>query len=344
MQTLRIGVIGLGGICRARHIPGLQKIDGVQLAVVANRSRESSEKAASEFGIPEIAESWKEIIDRKDIDAVVIGTWPYMHHPISVAALQADKHVFCQARMAMNFKEAREMYHAAQLSKRVAMLCPVPFGLKYDKTVLRLIHEGRLGDIRLVVVRGFYDAFADADAPMSWRKDHRLSGLNALTLGMYIEVMHRWFGWTHCVAANTRIFTPERVDATGQTTPVRIPDQFIVLSSLDNGLQVQYTFSGAVRGGRDAIEIYGAKASLHYDVNADVLTWMHDGKPDEEVAVSPGDAYDVTNWRVERDFIDAIRDGNEYHPNFEDGVRYMQVIQAVYDSAAQQRFVTIEEP
>ena len=344
MQELRIGVIGLGGICRTRHIPGLKKIEGVNLAVVANRTRESSEKAAAEFGIAETAESWKEIVDRNDIDAVVIGTWPYMHHPVSVAALQAGKHVFCQARMAMNFKEAREMYHAAQLSDRVAMLCPVPFGLKYDRTVLRLIRDGELGEVRLAVVRAFYDSFADADAPMSWRKDHRLSGLNALTLGMYIEVMHRWFGWTRSLAANTRIFTPQRIDATGQSTPVRIPDQFLILSGMESGLQVQYTFSGAVRGGRDAIEIYGSKASLHYDVNADVLTWMRDGKPGDEVAVLPKDAYDVVNWRVECDFIDAIREGKEYHPNFEDGVRYMQVIQAVYDSAAQQRFVTIEEP
>lgn len=344
MQSLRIGVIGLGGICRTRHMPGLKRIDGVELAVVVNRTLESGEKAAREFDIPEVADSWKEIVDRSDIDAVVIGTWPYMHHPISVAALQAGKHVFCQARMAMNFKEAREMYHAAQLSNRVAMLCPVPFGLKYDTTIMRLIRGGELGDVRLATVRAFSETFADAGAPMSWRKDHRLSGLNALTLGMYIEVMHRWFGWTRSIAATTRIFTSQRIDATGQFKAVRIPDQFIILSGMAGGLQVQYTFSGAVRGGRDAIEIYGSKASLHYDVNADVLTWMRDGKPGEEVTVLPEETYDVANWRVERDFIDAIREGKEYHPNFEDGVRYMQVIQAVYDSAAQQRFVTIEEP
>jgi len=51
------------------------------------------------------------------------------------------------------------------------------------------------------------------------------------------------------------------------------------------------------------------------------------------------EAYDVENWCVEQDFIDAIRIGTPYHPDFEDGLRYMAVVQAVYKSAAQQKRV-----
>ncbi|HNT89427.1 MAG TPA: Gfo/Idh/MocA family oxidoreductase, partial [Candidatus Hydrogenedentes bacterium] len=125
MQQIRIGIVGLGGICRTRHVPGLRKIDGVEIVVVANRSRESGERAAREFDIPEVAESWRDVVAREDIDAVLIGTWPYMHREVSIAALNAGKHVFCQARMAMDYAEAREMRDAARRSSRVAMLCPV---------------------------------------------------------------------------------------------------------------------------------------------------------------------------------------------------------------------------
>ncbi|MBP8128475.1 MAG: Gfo/Idh/MocA family oxidoreductase [Candidatus Hydrogenedentes bacterium] len=343
MQKIRIGIVGLGGICRLRHVPGLRKIEGVELVVVANRSRESSERAAHEFGIPEIAESWRDVVDRDDLDAVLVGTWPCMHREVSIAALDSGKHVFCQARMAMNHAEAKEMRAAALRSNRVAMLCPVPYGLKYDRTVLRLIREGALGHVRLARVQGFYDTFAEADAPMTWRKDHRLSGLNALTLGMFIEVMHRWFGWTRAVAASTRTFIPERKDAEGRWTAVQIPDQFLINAVMQSGADVQYAFSGAVRDGRDIVEIYGTKASLHYDVLEDRMCWLRAGKPGEDVDVHPGDAYDVTDWRVERDFIDAIREGKEYHPNFADGLRYMQVLQAVYDAAERQAVVVLDD-
>ncbi len=100
MNTIRVGFVGLGGICRSRHVPGLRRLDGVDIVAVANRTRESSERAAAQFGIPEVCDSWQQIVERDDIDAVFIGTWPYLHKDVSIAALNSGKHVFCQARMA----------------------------------------------------------------------------------------------------------------------------------------------------------------------------------------------------------------------------------------------------
>ncbi len=343
MSTIRVGVIGLGGICRFRHAPGLQRIEGVELVAVANRSRESGQAAAEEFGIPDVHESWMEIVSREDIDAIVIGTWPYMHHPISIAALQAGKHVFCQARMAMNLTEAKEMHEVAHLSKRVAMLCPVPFGLSIDRTIARMLAEGTLGDIHLVRVKSLSDASVDPEAPMDWRKDHRLSGLNALTMGMYIEVLHRWFGPTRSVHAETQIRTPARRDLTGQTTQVKVPDQVLFNTTMDNGVVAQCVISGLALHGRDAIDIYGSKQVLHYDVWSDSLYTVNENGQTEKAEILPEDNYDVENWRVEQDFIDAIREGKEYHPDFLDGLRYMQVVQAIHDSAKERRTIELEE-
>ncbi|MFP4500833.1 MAG: Gfo/Idh/MocA family protein [Candidatus Hydrogenedentota bacterium] len=333
MSTLRVGIVGLGGICRQRHVPGFRAIEGVELAVVANRSRASSEQAAEECGIPEVADNWTDIIKRDDIDIVVIGTWPYMHHPISIAALHARKHVFCQARMAMDYNEAVEMQTAAARSGCVAGLCPVPIGMKVDAAIARLLHEKTLGGLRLVRVQGLYDTFASPDAPMNWRKDHRYSGLNALTLGMYAEVIHRWFGPTRRVQALTKTFTPTRKDAAGQMTQVQIPDQLVVNTEVTGDTQVQYLLSGAVKGGRDLIELYGAEGATTYDVADDELFHLENGRPAAPVEIRSEEVYDVVNWQVEQDFIDAVRHGVSYHPDFTDGARYMGVVQAVYDSA-----------
>lgn len=333
MQTLRVGIVGLGGICRERHLPGLRRIPGVEIAAVCNSTRASSERAAREFEIPAVCDRWEDIVARDDIDAVLIGTWPYMHRPISVAALHAGKHVFCQARMAMNYAEAREMCDAARASDRVAMVCPVPFGLTKDATISRYVQSGRLGELRLVRVQSMSNVFADPAAPMTWRKDHRLSGLNMLTLGMYIELIHRWFGWTRTVSALTQTFVSERTDTAGKRMQVQIPDQILMNTVLENGTPVQYVISAAVHHGHDQIEIHGSKWTLQYEVNEDVLYGAAPGQPMGSATLDTDNEYDPVNWRVEQDFVDAIREGKEYHPNFEDGMKYMQVIEAAYDSA-----------
>jgi predicted dehydrogenase len=334
MDTIRSGFVGLGGICQQRHVPGLERIEGIEIRAVANRSRESSDAAAREYRIPIVCDSWKELIQRDDIDAVFIGTWPYMHHPISIAALEAGKHVFCQARMAMNLDEAKEMLAVARRSGLVAMLCPVPFGLSIDRTIARLLDQDALGKVTYVRVQSLSGANADPDAPLHWRKDRRLSGLNVLTLGMYAEVLQRWFGPTRSVAAQSQIYTTHRRDQGDMLVEVKVPDQVLFHLLFDNGAVAQGVIGGMSPNGSDWIEIHGTSGALLYDVNNDLLYHLR-GNALEIVEIHPDDAYDVRHWRVERDFIDAIREGREYHPDFLDGVRYMQVVQAVHDSAAQ---------
>lgn len=138
-----------------RHIPGLKVIKDVEIISVCNRSIESGSKVAKEFGISEVYSNWQELIVDKDIDAVVIGTWPYMHCRVTVAALKAGKHVMCKARMACNAKEAHAMLDASRSRPQlVAQLVPSPFTLRVDNTVLRLISEGFLGKILAIELRG----------------------------------------------------------------------------------------------------------------------------------------------------------------------------------------------
>ena len=74
-SSIRIGLIGAGKNTRERHIPGFQAIDGVEVVSVCNRSRESSQRVADQFGIPKVIENWQDLVADDDIDAVCIGTW-----------------------------------------------------------------------------------------------------------------------------------------------------------------------------------------------------------------------------------------------------------------------------
>ncbi len=344
MQKIRVGIIGAGENTRQKHIPGFRAIAGVEVLGVANRTLASGRKVAAELNIPRAYEHWQELIDDRDVDAVCIGTWPYLHAAATLAALQAGKHVLCEARMAMNFSEACTMLAAAQNSPRVTMLVPSPFGLKGDRTMRRLIASGYLGQVREVYVRGLSASAADATAPLHWRQRSDLSGLNVLALGILNETVQRWFGMAESVLAQTSCFHPRRVDpATGQLQDADVPDSVSVIARQRTGANCVYHVSGvAYHAGGMHIEAYGSHGTLCYDLAADEITG---GKPTdnwlETVPIPPEEA---GGWQVEEDFIAAIRDGRAVtHTRFSDGVKYMRFTAAVRRSAEQGRRVSLME-
>ena len=88
-DKIRGGVIGAGGNTTKLHIPGLLAENGVEIMSVANRTSASGQRVADEFNIPRVTTHWQEIIEDPALDAVCIGTWPYMHAPMTIAALEA---------------------------------------------------------------------------------------------------------------------------------------------------------------------------------------------------------------------------------------------------------------
>jgi predicted dehydrogenase len=203
---VRVGFVGAGGNTRSRHIPGLQAIPGVELVSVSNRSRESSQRVADAFNIPKVYDDWHALIAADDIDAVVIGTWPYMHRELTCAALAAGKHVMCEARMAMNAAEAHAMLAASQAHPNlVAQIVPSPFTFRVDRTIQDLLADGYLGELYAMTVRGVSSAFADSGAPLHWRQRQDLSGYNILTMGIWYEASMRWVGPVARVFAQGRV-------------------------------------------------------------------------------------------------------------------------------------------
>ena len=84
---LRVGFIGAGANTRQMHIPGFQKIENVELAVVANRSLASAAEVARKDGIKRAVATWQEVIEDPSVDAICVGTWPNMHAELTIAAL-----------------------------------------------------------------------------------------------------------------------------------------------------------------------------------------------------------------------------------------------------------------
>src|SRR5882762_4685066 len=338
-HKLRVGIVGAGGIVRARHLPALKRYPDVEIVAVSNSTYESAEKFCQEE-LPHATpmRNWADLLALPDLDIIWIGTPPYMHSAVTVSALEAGKHVFCQARMSNDCAEAEEMLAASRrFPKQVTMLCPPPYGLRGDRVVKKLLAENYIGRLHHVRLQSFTSNYLDPNAPAHWRQRIEISGLNVMTLGIYVEVLQRWFGDIDGLFARGKILYPDR-----EGYNVIIPDTLSVFCHFANGAEGVLEFSGIhAHAAGDRLEVYGSAGTLVYDFTADVIKAgrvgdraLHEVEVPKELA---------REWTVEKDFLDAVKAGDDErpYPTFEDGLRYMRVVQAVADSRARNEWITI---
>ena len=322
---VRIGVIGAGGIVAQRHLPGFKAIDGVEIAAVANRTAESGMKVADKWDIPLVCDDWRELLSLDDLDAILVGTWPYLHRDATVAALMAGKHVFCQARMTMNYADARHMYEMSALSDRVTALCPPPHTMAVDRLVRKLIADGFLGELRHVRLTALTNgAGGDVERAATWREIAAYSGQNAMTLGIWAEILHGWVGYCREVWANNRVWIDER-----QGYRISIPDSVTALTTFENGAQgVLHVSSVAAHGGPERVELYGSAGTIHVEAMKDVILVGKVGEAGLREMSVPAEL--ANPWAVERNFIDAVREGVPVLTSFHDGLKYMELVEAIH--------------
>ena len=337
-MSLRIGIVGAGANTRSRHIPGFQAIDGVEVVAVCNRTRESGQKAADEFGIATVHDDWQSLVRADDVDAVCVGTWPYLHCAITLEALAAGKHILTEARMAMDLGEARQMQAAASTSDKVAMVVPAPFYLESEPTLREMVVNGDFGDWLEIHVNALGGGW-DPSVPLHWRQRGDLSGKNIMSMGILNETVRRYAGHDAALVAHAHTFTTERADPEGGTRAVDVPESLGIVSQLESGATAVYHISSvAEHGSGGGFEMHGTKGAFKLEGGK---AWVAMAGDDGfgELAIAADRQW---GWTVEADFVDAIRDGKPVtHTNFEDGVRYMAFTEAVQVSLREGRKVEL---
>ncbi|MCI0685594.1 MAG: Gfo/Idh/MocA family oxidoreductase [Gemmataceae bacterium] len=348
-HKLRIGLIGAGANTRLRHIPGLRALPDVELIAVCNRRPESTAAVAKEFDIPRTHAGWEDVVADPAVDAVVIGTWPYLHCPITLRALEAGKHVLTEARLSMNAAEAHRMLHAARAHPElVTQVVPSPFGLAGHEVMRELLDAGFLGELREVHVRGCNASLADAATPLSWRQDTMLSGYNMLALGILHETVLRWTPPPVRVLAQVHAHIASRIDPqSGVRRPVGTPDSVQVLAVLANGARASYHLSGVTPFGQAMeIQLFGSDGVLVYDLQHDRIRGTNMKHVSSikladlpEMSIPPDKA---RGWEVEAEFVAAIRERTPVTlTDFATAVQYMEFTEAVARSAEEETAVPL---
>ena len=339
-DPVRVGIIGAGANVRNVMLPAFRQIAGCEIVAVANRSLASSQRVADEFDIPRTYGGWEELLDDDGVDAVLIGTWPYMHRTLTLATLEAGKHVLCQARMANTGQEARDMLEASlRHPELVSQLVPTSTSYRIDNVIKRHIEEGYLGEILSVEIqrlqtgdRAGAGGFADRGGDLAWRHERQYSGMNSLNVGSTKESMIRWLGRGTRVMAMSKVHVPYRYNSRGHLTSVTIPDHVDIMYELMNGAQVHMRFSASTGlSNGNQTWLYGTEGTLHVDGRTNVFAGR---KGDSELSSVPNPVEEQAYYRVEEEFINAIRGIEEITMvPFETGVHYMEFTEAVYRSA-----------
>lgn len=346
-QALNVGLVGYGLAGRVFHAPLIASTPGLHLHTVVERH---SEHARARYPWVQIARSLDDLLAQPAIDLVVVATPNTLHHAQAQAALAAGKHVVVDKPFTVDSAESAALIDQARAAGRVLS---VFHNRRWDgdfRTVSRLVHSGRLGDI--VEFEAAYDRYRPALKDNAWR-EKGLPGSGILfDLGSHlIDQALTLFGLPGAVSADVRRQRPgaqadDAFTVTLHTAPTRITLQagmlvrpprprFRVIGTLGSyvkhGLDPQ---EDALKRGLLPGDGWGMEAPDQWGTLDVVL----DGLPVRgTVETLPG-----TYQAYYADVRDAVISGRDPAVTALDGHRVMQVLEWARQSSAERRTVVCD--
>ncbi len=186
-SRIRLGIVGVGQIGKA-HLDTYSKIPAAEMVAACDINEPELKTVAERFKIPYTYANFRELLERDDIDAVDVCLHNNLHAPVTIAALQSGKHVYCEKPMAGAYIDARAMYDTAQRYKRKLSIQLGTLFSKETKAAKRLIDEGRLGHIYHARSTGFRRRgrpFVDGYGSINFVKKEVAAGGALYDMGVY---------------------------------------------------------------------------------------------------------------------------------------------------------------
>jgi predicted dehydrogenase len=363
-EKVRVGMVGTSWYADAMHLPSLASHPQAEVVALCGRARPRAEELAAKYGIPSVYADYREMMDVRMLDAVVIAAPDDVHYPMVMAALDAGLHVVCEKPLAMDQEQARAMAERADAAGVKHMTFFTLRWLQHTQALYELVQAGYIGACRHCQI-SYVHGNARAGA-YRWRFDGaRANGILG-DLGSHLIDLGRWLnGDIARVAAHLQTFVPRSMD---DGTPV-VPANDAALLTLEyaNGAQGIIHTSGvaflADRGLEQHIVLYGADGTLEADFQFGnfggaaakmALRGAQPGKPAFEAIEIPDRIWGATNRRDPMDvfncmpagdryFIDCILHDRPATPSFWDGLAVQQVIDAAKESQRSGRWIAVEQ-
>lgn len=147
MRTVKAAVIGCGAIASSQHIRAYAKNEQVELKYLIDLDRSRAETLAQTYNVPHVETDYRTMLADEEVEVVSVCTPNASHAPISIACLEAGKHVLCEKPAAMNAGEAREMQAAAARSGKILNIGVVNRFNAAVNQIKNLVESGELGNV-----------------------------------------------------------------------------------------------------------------------------------------------------------------------------------------------------
>ena len=146
MAKYKTGIIGCGGIANGKHMPALSRMADVEMVAFCDIIPERAEEARKKYGTADakVYTDYRELLADPEIDNVRVLTNNRMHAEITIAALDAGKHVICEKPMSVTAEEGRAMLEARDRSGKVLA---VGYQHKFDADVIYAREESMAGEL-----------------------------------------------------------------------------------------------------------------------------------------------------------------------------------------------------
>jgi predicted dehydrogenase len=363
-KPVKIGIVGASWWADLMFLPSLQSHPGAQVAALCARSRDRVEALARKYGVPRVYTDYRQLIDQGKLDALVVAAPDDLHYPVVMHALDAGLHVLCEKPMAMTAGQAREMLEKAEAVGVKHMILFTWRWMPHFQTMHRLVAGGYIG-------RGFHADFqylagyARRNEYM-WRFDRRRANGVLGDLGSHMIHFAHWLvGDIVKVNAHLASFVERPGDGDQPPDPANDSALLIVefASGAHGAIQVSAVSQFGERDSEQHISLFGEAGSLRVDVaffgrEAGAGLFGARGDADQFQAIPVPDelwqGVDRSSFAAAqvpglftvqpigpRLFIDSILEDKPASPNFYDGFKVQQVIDAALQSHQTGRQVSI---
>ncbi len=338
---IRIGIIGCGKIAQVRHLPEYATNPDAQLVGYYDKNMERARAVAAQYG-GTVYDSYFDLLNNPDIDAVSICVENRAHAEIATAALYAGKHVLCEKPMAISLGECESMVAAAERNDRHLM---VDHNMRFDKVYRRarkMLEDGIIGDIitfRTVIGNAGPEGWAlDSRREDTWYFDKNKAAMGVLSdLGIHkIDLMHYLTG-QKVIEATAKVVTLQKKNDEG--LPIDVDDNALCILRMSGGAMGTMAASWTIYGHHcNSTCFYGTKGNLllyHDDEYPIIVRDLEGNSTSYTIASEP------SRSGVIDEFVDALVHDREPEVSGQDALATMRTIFACIESSETGRTVGV---
>ncbi|WP_028612207.1 Gfo/Idh/MocA family protein [Paenibacillus harenae] len=350
-----------------------------EMKAICGRDPVGLEQARAQFGWESSETDWQRLVARDDIDLIDINAPSDAHKEIALAAAAAGKHLFCEKPLALTLADSREMLEAAE---KAGVKHMVGFNYRFAPAVQlakKLVEDGRIGKIFHFRTVFLQDWIIDPSFPLVWRLQKEIAGSGSHgDLGAHLIDMARYLvGEFDEVIGMSETFIKERPIASAMTGlsakgsddaprgEVTVDDATLFMTRFANGALGSFEATRFAAGHRctNSFEINGSKGSIKFDFERmnELQVYFTDDAEDVQgfrrvLATDPPHAYMDAWWPAGHtigyehtfthevhELMQAFAEDRQPVPNFVDGVKCQEVLEAVERSIEERRWVAISE-